>query len=337
MDNQRIRFLDVAKGLGIILVLLGHTYEVPGNVHLLIYAFHMPMFFVLSGYVYNTKKYMNYSPQNYLRLVAKRYLYYYCFFVIINIILEIVWKFNQIGSISELGANLVKWILASLYCYPYMDYMPNCSPIWFLLCLFWAEMIVWGIYRYLNSKTWCFVFAIFISSILSYTIDFQLPLEIAPAFMASAYMFLGIKIREYGIIDWILKKKIILVFILMIGGIAAAMNVDVTMAANDYGNVFLFLLSSCCLSVSIICSCVILSNMFECRLLSFLGQNTVILIGLNYFLRNLSIEIYYIVPYLKNIQITWKWNFAFTVMLSLLVCMLWSKRKKLRLFAYLCI
>ena len=71
-----------------------------------------------------------------MRLVAKRYLYYYCFFVIINIILEIVWKFNQIGSISELGANLVKWILASLYCYPYMDYMPNCSPIWFLLCLF---------------------------------------------------------------------------------------------------------------------------------------------------------------------------------------------------------
>jgi polysaccharide biosynthesis protein PslL len=54
--SKRIEYLDIAKGIGILLVVLGHNdFEVISVfVQRLIYSFHMPLFFFLSGYFLNT-------------------------------------------------------------------------------------------------------------------------------------------------------------------------------------------------------------------------------------------------------------------------------------------
>jgi fucose 4-O-acetylase-like acetyltransferase len=54
--SKRIEYLDIAKGIGILLVVLGHNdFEVISLfVQRLIYSFHMPLFFFLSGYFINT-------------------------------------------------------------------------------------------------------------------------------------------------------------------------------------------------------------------------------------------------------------------------------------------
>ena len=46
MSNRNL-LVDVAKGIGIVLVVLGHSGIEFG--HYLIYMFHMPLFFFLSG------------------------------------------------------------------------------------------------------------------------------------------------------------------------------------------------------------------------------------------------------------------------------------------------
>ena len=53
--SKRIEYLDIAKGIGILLVVLGHNdFEVISVfVQRLIYSFHMPLFFFLSGYFLN--------------------------------------------------------------------------------------------------------------------------------------------------------------------------------------------------------------------------------------------------------------------------------------------
>ena len=58
MSKERLSSLDIAKGLGIILVVFGHTLSpvMEGNTFLewiyrVIYTFHMPLFFLASGYV----------------------------------------------------------------------------------------------------------------------------------------------------------------------------------------------------------------------------------------------------------------------------------------------
>lgn len=58
MEKKRYGQIDICKGLGIILVVLGHALKQTGSknpavlalIHL-IYSFHMPLFFVLSGFV----------------------------------------------------------------------------------------------------------------------------------------------------------------------------------------------------------------------------------------------------------------------------------------------
>jgi len=54
--SKRIEYLDIAKGIGILLVVLGHNdFEVISLfVQRLIYSFHMPLFFFLSGYFIST-------------------------------------------------------------------------------------------------------------------------------------------------------------------------------------------------------------------------------------------------------------------------------------------
>jgi polysaccharide biosynthesis protein PslL len=54
--SKRIEYIDIARGIGILLVVLGHNdfgYISP-FVYKAIYSFHMPLFFFLSGYFLNT-------------------------------------------------------------------------------------------------------------------------------------------------------------------------------------------------------------------------------------------------------------------------------------------
>ena len=51
---RRIRWLDAAKAIGIVLVVLGHISRDAALVQW-IYLFHMPLFFFVSGWVYKKK------------------------------------------------------------------------------------------------------------------------------------------------------------------------------------------------------------------------------------------------------------------------------------------
>lgn len=47
--RKRIEWLDIAKGICILLVVLEHELTWDEGLRYLIYAFHIPMFFILSG------------------------------------------------------------------------------------------------------------------------------------------------------------------------------------------------------------------------------------------------------------------------------------------------
>lgn len=62
VSHTRIRFVDVAKGIGVLLMILHHCIARAGTAYAVvikiagfILSFHMPLFFFLSGYVYRNK------------------------------------------------------------------------------------------------------------------------------------------------------------------------------------------------------------------------------------------------------------------------------------------
>ena len=61
-SSLRTEWLDVCKGLGIFLVVIGHTSiaQISQTVYNWIYSFHMPMFYMLSGMMLNDSKYSDF-------------------------------------------------------------------------------------------------------------------------------------------------------------------------------------------------------------------------------------------------------------------------------------
>jgi fucose 4-O-acetylase-like acetyltransferase len=51
---KRLEWLDALRGLGMIFVIIGHM-TVPEFVQKFVYSFHMPLFFAISGYLYNNQ------------------------------------------------------------------------------------------------------------------------------------------------------------------------------------------------------------------------------------------------------------------------------------------
>lgn len=55
MNTQnRDNTIDITKGIGILLVIVGHTGGLPADtyIHHFIYSFHMPLFFILGGFLF---------------------------------------------------------------------------------------------------------------------------------------------------------------------------------------------------------------------------------------------------------------------------------------------
>lgn len=53
--KNRLKYLDYAKGFAIILMLFAHTMTKENYIHRWIFAFHMPIFFIISGIILNRK------------------------------------------------------------------------------------------------------------------------------------------------------------------------------------------------------------------------------------------------------------------------------------------
>lgn len=50
ISNKRIVWVDIAKGLSILMMVISHEMPTNSFYYALIFSFHMPLFFILSGY-----------------------------------------------------------------------------------------------------------------------------------------------------------------------------------------------------------------------------------------------------------------------------------------------
>lgn len=86
--GKRIAFVDIAKAIGLLLVIVGHTTSNP-YVFAIIYSFHMPLFFVMSGitskYSKNILEYRNSIKKYFIKLVPLGCLLHSIVYIVQNI------------------------------------------------------------------------------------------------------------------------------------------------------------------------------------------------------------------------------------------------------------
>lgn len=74
-EDTRKNWIDAAKGYGMILVILGHISEY-SPIGMIIYSFHMPLFFFLSGYLFSTRRPFGEFARNKIRRLIIPYFAY---------------------------------------------------------------------------------------------------------------------------------------------------------------------------------------------------------------------------------------------------------------------
>jgi acyltransferase len=150
LQTKRVTWIDTCKGLGIFLVIVGHTMIEP-SIRSNIYAFHMPLFFFLSGLLFSINKYTKF--QQFLIAKIKSLIIPYVSFSIISVIL-----------IKYLIAQpfILKDFLISLFLSK-RNTIPFDEPLWFLTSLFIVEIIFYFLIKYIKNKILLFSLIIMLS------------------------------------------------------------------------------------------------------------------------------------------------------------------------------
>ena len=135
MSTERIEYIDIAKGIGILLVALAHADVslFSPYLHRLIYSFHMPLFFFLSGYFFNPDIPFWVLLKKRFNTVLKPYL------VTILLIYIASLSFTNMRFATVFG-RIAKSLYATGY---YIDWV----QLWFLPSLFVTSLFAFLFYR----------------------------------------------------------------------------------------------------------------------------------------------------------------------------------------------
>lgn len=127
-ESERIEYLDIAKGIGIILVIMGHTGFLTETLKTYVFSFHMPLFFVISGMLMCLKGDLEKDKKEIFKKKARSFLIPYFWFSLIYVIIYII-TYN-IGLTSK--ADFIQSVI-------YMFTFYGDSTLWFLPTLLIAE------------------------------------------------------------------------------------------------------------------------------------------------------------------------------------------------------
>lgn len=150
--SNRIEWLDRAKAIGVVLVVLGHFLygtSFGGGINRAIYSFHMPMFFIAAGFVSKGK------PKD-LSWLKKRF-----FRVLLP---ALIWEFLIEASLAIVLHSEIDWSSA-IYLYGKLIYN---APIWFFICLFCVEILILITDQIKNRTNWVYIVEICITLIVGF-------------------------------------------------------------------------------------------------------------------------------------------------------------------------
>lgn len=131
MTKERVDEIDIIKGIGILLVIAGHL-PLPYIMLRIIYSFHLPLFIIASGMVFNVKK-VNKNVTHLLKI----YIIAACLNTLIYGLLNKI----SLHDMIYLMLNLLLGGVSSI------GTIKIANALWFLPCLTCIEILYWIIVK----------------------------------------------------------------------------------------------------------------------------------------------------------------------------------------------
>ena len=202
--KKRIVWLDLEKGVAILAMVAGHVSLLPWDpVRKLIFSFHMPLFFILSGFT--TKETVG-SLREAVKKYARQLLFpYLCIAVLASVIL----LFKNGITAQALLNEALRIVCGSGVPADYgpgrpifLDSLPVVGAIWFLPAMFWCKTVFAVILKITQNRgEWLRALICTLLTALGYGIGqrWKLPLGIDIALFALGFLYVGFLLRRYDL------------------------------------------------------------------------------------------------------------------------------------------
>ena len=302
MTRTRIEWIDLVKGMAIILIILAHCFEyfsvnlgVKSFLLPIIYSFHVPLFFIASGFLFKVK---GASFLQFIKKKLKTIILPYCTFALFIIAFDAVkiYLLHTKDDISVIGD--IKGMLVQ----------NHFNSLWFLACLFIIQLISFFAVR-LKEKGLSILICVLFAAALAYQlfINKKLPWCLDTVIFTLPFFLTGYLLKQNGLYERIFKLKNLALFI-PIGLLATYLNYTFTdiryvnIFHARYGILPLFYIAAFCNSFAIITIAKQISfikciNYFGKYSLVYYALHNLVLIFIFHFLFGLYKEnmLYYII------------------------------------------
>ena len=193
MQTGRLKYIDIARGIGMICIILGHLGS--SGINRVVYTFHVPLFFILAGYFISDKKSIGEFIKSRARALLLPYAATSAVMILVSVAAGIV-LYGPVGAWQ--GVN---WLWACFYgsgnSFDLLFHIKEVGAIWFLLALFWGSIL----FRCsLNMNRWIralFVLALFAAAYYTREI-FWMPFSLQPGMCSVLFIYVGWIVKRYG-------------------------------------------------------------------------------------------------------------------------------------------
>lgn len=205
MNSSRIDWIDYSKAFLIVLVVFAHCPLIPHVLDVLICGFHMPAFFIISGYLHKCQtNSSNCIRKNYKRLIIPAILF--------SCLCYVFWLLKYLVNNAYSVEECVLKPLLGLFIYDRTVATPVCGVIWFLVVLFLCFLLLDCTMHFIKRRgvvllALTFVLITILFAVFGYK-NFQYGYYLQRTIISFPYVAFGFLCHEYNLLS---KRKYSLV------------------------------------------------------------------------------------------------------------------------------
>ena len=263
-QESRNKNIDIARGIAIILMVMGHI-GFGARFDFYIHTFHMPFWFLISGYFYKQNSIENCVVKNVKNLIVP-----YIVYGIADIMFT--WVLKKGFPVSDLKHLL--WIN--------QEGITVSGALWFLTAMFFCQITMHLIIKYISN---CYlrttvVVALFIFGVsIKCLIHAYLPWALNAALVGGLLYYIGWMAKEkFYIFHEIFEKCGPIIYILWVGisAFMCNMNSYINMRTSSYGNPILFIVNAVNMTLLLYGVSVFISRYKMIKeVLTYIGENSI--------------------------------------------------------------
>jgi len=300
MKENRKGWVDVLRGLSVFLVVMGHIWH--GSIfHLFVNQFKMPMFYILSGFLFSP----NTDPVSFLKKILFRLGIPWLLFSLIWLKLPI---YIVMGDLSKAYSTIISFISG--------------NSLWFIPSFFLSQCIFYTVCKLSKNK----MSAVFIASVMCFFVGFISADSrvlhfwcFDTALTSIVFMYAGYYLKNHPkTLENITRRRstllLLLYIVLCFVGICIHPSASLNFHTIEYGNLPMNILLMAIGIATAISVAIFIEQRYELPFLKMLGRNSIVV----YLLSSNTVPLVRKLASMINIDITT--NIAISFIAAVIVC-----------------